>query len=366
MLDIAGVRADRSLHDLGVTLDGGLEELVIMLLEQRGDSVAQGLDVGVDREGDVGTTTQLLRAILNLNREGARQELVVGEIGSQQDQYVGIIHALGCGTVTQQTGHADVEGVVVLDEVLAAQGVTDRGLKLVGQGQDLVMGTLDAGTGENGNLLDVIEKLNELTDVLRVRLGGGTTARDEDRRRSGSLLVGDVAREGHDRDGAARDSMANGRVDDARCLLGSRDQLAVVRAFHEEAIRVGLLEVAHADLDAGDVGGDGQNRDLGTVCVEQTIDEVQVARTTGTCADSQLAGQSCLGSSGEGRSLLMTNVDPVDTALDRTAGPANCINDGVQGVTDDAVDPSHPRIEELLDELFGNIHERDLHGTDDI
>ena len=84
------------------------------------------------------------------------------------------------------------------------------------------------------------------------------------------------------------------------------------------------------------------------------------------CADSQLAGQSCLGSSGEGRSLLMTNVDPVDTALDRTAGPANCINDGVQGVTDDAVDPSHPRIEELLDELFGNIHERDLHGTDDI
>ena len=129
---------------------------------------------------------------------------------------------------------------------------------------------------------------------------------------------------------------------------------------------MGLLEVAHANLDAGDVGGDGQNRDLGAVCVEQTIDEMQVARTTGACADSQLAGQSCLGSSGEGRSLLMTNVDPVDTALDRTAGPANCINDGVQGVTDDAVDPSHPRIEELLDELFGNIHERDLHGTDDI
>ena len=72
VLDIAGVRADRSLHNLGVTLDGGLEELVIMLLEQRGDSIAQGLDVGVDREGDVGTTAQLLRAVLNLNREGAR------------------------------------------------------------------------------------------------------------------------------------------------------------------------------------------------------------------------------------------------------------------------------------------------------
>ena len=43
-----------------------------MLLEQRGDSIAQGLDVGVDREGDVGTTAQLLRAVLNLNRESVR------------------------------------------------------------------------------------------------------------------------------------------------------------------------------------------------------------------------------------------------------------------------------------------------------
>ena len=39
------------------------------------------------------------------------------------------------------------------------------------------MSTLDAGTGEDGDLLDVIEKLDELTDVLRVWLGGGTTAR---------------------------------------------------------------------------------------------------------------------------------------------------------------------------------------------
>ena len=40
------------------------------------------------------------------------------------------------------------------------------------------MSTLDAGTGEDGDLLDVIEKLDELTDVLRVgtKTGDGAAA----------------------------------------------------------------------------------------------------------------------------------------------------------------------------------------------
>ena len=66
------------------------------------------------------------------------------------------------------------------------------------------------------------------------------------------------------------------------------------------------------------------------------------------------------------RGLLVPNMHPVDATLDGAARFTNRINDRVKRVTDDAVDPSHPRIEELLDELFGNIHERDLRGTDDI
>ena len=67
VLDVAGIRADRGLHDLGVALDCGLKELIVMLLQQRGDGVAKGLDVGVDREGHVGATSQPLRTVLDLS-----------------------------------------------------------------------------------------------------------------------------------------------------------------------------------------------------------------------------------------------------------------------------------------------------------
>jgi hypothetical protein len=37
------------------------------------------------------------------------------------------------------------------------------------------------------------------------------------------------------------------------------DEFAVVAALEEEVVGVGLLEVAGADLGAGDMGGDGKD-----------------------------------------------------------------------------------------------------------
>ena len=160
--------------------------------------------------------------------------------------------------------------------------------------------------------------------------------------------------------------MADGRIDDARSLLRGTDQLAVVGALHEETVWMSLLEVTHADLDAGDVGGDGQHRYLGTVGIEKAINKVEVARPAGARTYCKLTGQGRLCGRRKCRGLLVPNMHPVDATLDGAARFTNRINDRVKRVTDDAVDPSHPRIEELLDELFGNIHERDLRGTDDI
>ena len=42
------------------------------------------------------------------------------DVGAEQEQQVGILHALGGRTVPQQAGHADVIGIVVLNELLAA------------------------------------------------------------------------------------------------------------------------------------------------------------------------------------------------------------------------------------------------------
>ena len=356
LLDVARVGADRGLHDLGVALDRLLEELVVMLLESGQDGLDEGLDVGADREGDVGATSELLRVVLHLDGEGVGQELVVREVGAQQDEHVGIVHALGGSTIAEQTGHAHVERVVVLDEVLATQRVTDRGLELVRQGQDLVVGTLDTGTGEDGNLPGVVEELGQLLDVLWVGGENGTTEWHIERGRCGGLLIGDVTGQGDDRDGLVGHGVANGAVDDTRCLIGGGDELAVVRALQEETIRVGLLEVVRTDLDAGNVRGDGQHRGLGALGVVQTIDEVKVARAAGTRAHGKLASELSLGGSGEGGCLLVTHVHPVDTALGGSTGLAYGVDDGIERVPDDAVDTAHSRIQQLVDELFGNVH----------
>src|SRR6267154_2649745 len=79
---------------------------------------------------------------------------------------------------------------------------------------------------------------------------------------------------------------------------------------------------------------DGQHRDAVAVAVVEAVDQVQVARATGTSTDSERAGEVGLGPGCEGRRLLMTNMYPLDLAL-----AAKCIGQPVQAIADDAVNP---------------------------
>ncbi len=79
---------------------------------------------------------------------------------------------------------------------------------------------------------------------------------------------------------------------------------------------------------------DGQHRDAVAVAVVEAVDQVQVARATGTSTDSERAGEVGLGPGCEGRRLLVTNMHPLDLAL-----AAKCIGQPVQAVADDAVNP---------------------------
>src|SRR5216684_6230150 len=79
---------------------------------------------------------------------------------------------------------------------------------------------------------------------------------------------------------------------------------------------------------------DGQHRDAVAVAVVEAVDQVQVARATGTRTDSERAGEVGLGPGCEGRRLLVTNMHPLDLAL-----AAKCIGQPVQAIADDAVNP---------------------------
>ena len=304
------------MHDLRVLLDLGLQEGIGAASAQVGEEcLDEGLDLRVDREADVCAAAQLLGVRVHLNGRGVRQELVVGEVGAQQDQHVGVVHALGGRAVAQQARHAHVEGIVVLDEVLAAQRVADRCLECIRQGDDLVVSSLDTGASEDSDLVGLVQERCGLFNIG----GVGSKCRGARGRVGGDVLngleVGDVAGQGDDRDAAQANSVADRRVHGARRLRRGGDELVVDRALLEDAVRVSLLEVHRADLNARDVRGDGEDRCARSVRVVQAVDEVQVARAARACAHGELARELSFGRRCERRRLLVAHVDPVDAAL---------------------------------------------------
>ena len=150
--------------------------------------------------------------------------------------------------------------------------------------------------------------------------------------------------------------MADCGVDDTRGLLGGGDELRVDRALVEQTIRVGLLEVGLANLNAGDVRGDRQHRGTRALCVVQAVNQVKVARTAGAGAHGELAGQLRFSRSSEGSGLLMAYMDPVDPTLGGTASLTDGVDDRIEGVSYDAIYPADTGIDELGHELFCDIH----------
>ena len=52
----------------------------------------------------------------------------------------------------------------------------------------------------------------------------------------------------------------------------------------------------------------------------------------------------------------MADVNPVDAALLRAAGLAHGVDDGVERIADNAVDPMDSRVDELGHDLFRDVH----------
>ena len=78
---------------------------------------------------------------------------------------------------------------------------------------------------------------------------------------------------------------------------------------------MGLLKVSAADLMGRDLRGNGENRYAVTVAVVEPVDQVQVTRAAAAGADCETPGEVRLGARGEGRSFLVSHVDPSELVL---------------------------------------------------
>ncbi|GAC1603623.1 MAG: hypothetical protein NVS3B6_14900 [Pseudarthrobacter sp.] len=314
-----------------------------------------GQHVTVDSDVHVGPPPQPVGRPVHLGGAGFRQELVVGKVGAQQDEQVRVLNPFGSGAVAQQAGHPDVEGVVVLDEVLAAERVADRRVDQFRERNQFVVGALHAGTGEDRHSPRLVDRIGQLLHAGGVGRQRGAPERGRQRRRCGRFQARDIAGAGYDGDTPEAECMLDGAVHHTRCLLGGAHHFRVDGAFVEKPVRMGFLEEAAADLLAGNVRGDGQHRSSRPVRVVQAVYQVQVAGPAGSGADCEFPRQLGLGRSSEGGGLLVPDVDPVDPAGLGTSRLPDGVDDRVQAVAHNPIDPLHPGSLELLDELVGEF-----------
>ena len=165
-----------------------------------------------------------------------------------------------------------------------------------------------------------------------------------------------VPRDDHDGDAAESDRGTDGDVEGAGHLGRVGHHLAVDAALAEELLGMGLLEVAAADLGAGDLRGDREHRYPRAVAVEEAVDQVEIAGTAASRADREATCQVRLGARGEGGRLLVAHVDPVDlTPLPEGFG------DGVETVAHHPVDAAYAGgLQGLGEEIGDGV---DAHGT---
>ena len=295
---------------------------------ERWQEGAEGrLDVPDEALVDSRAPTELLTADVDLDDPRVRRkELLVRKVRPQHQQDVAVHHRVVAGRESEQPGHADVKRVVVLDELLAAHRMHDRGVQPPRGLDQLRMRTGAAGSAQDRDPLRVIERLGQRRDFVI----GGTHARRrlwkvQARAVFDGIPERDVSRQGDHRNTAPHECGLHGDLEDAGHLLRLRHQLTVVTALREQMLRVRLLKVAAADFVARNLRGDGEHGDTTTMTVVEPVDQVEIPGTAASGADRQPPGEMRLRTSGERRGFLVSHVNPSHALVS-----ANRVRDSVE------------------------------------
>ena len=314
-------------------LQAFVEEAALLAgFEQRQERLEGGDHVADHAEIDGVAAAQVTAIAVDLDQGGLlRIELRPGEVGAEQQEGVALGHHVEAGLDPEHTGHAHVEGVVVLDEVLGPRRVRDGRLEAVGEGHQQVVGALAAGAGVDADLLAVGQQAG---DVLQFGVAGAQHRLREMHRERQVVLhrgLADVGRQDHHRHAAPVERRLAGQGHHPASLFRAVHLLAEHRAAGVDRLEVDLLGKLHAQLRGDDLAGDQDHRRAVALGLVDAVDEVQAARSAGAGAGGQASADVGLGARGEGRRFFVAHVDPLDLAA------MDGVGDMVEGVADDAI-----------------------------
>jgi hypothetical protein len=92
-------------------------------------------------------------------------ELTPGEVAPQQQQCVACHYGVIAARRAEHSGHPDVEGVVVFDEILGPRCMRHRRLQSICQGHDLIVRALAPRTAVNRNPFAPIQDLGDTGEI---------------------------------------------------------------------------------------------------------------------------------------------------------------------------------------------------------
>ena len=137
----------------------------------------------------------------------------------------------------------------------------------------------------------------------------------------------------------------HGDFENAGHLLGVRDEFAVVGTLREEVLGVSLLKIVAADLETGDLRGNGEDRDAAAVAIVKAIDEMEISGTTAAGANGKFSGEVGVRAGGESGSFFVAHVDPFDLLLFSKG-----VGDAVERISGETVEPLDTGLRESFDQ----------------
>jgi hypothetical protein len=114
-------------------------------------------------------------------------------------------------------------------------------------------------------------------------------------------------------------------------------------AFPKKLIRMRFLEITSTNFLGRDLRCNCENRDTRPVAVKQPVDQMQVARTAATRANSEFAGDMSFRASGKGCSLFVASMNPLDIT-----SFAQGFCQPIQAIADNTINPFYAgRVQDL-------------------
>ena len=95
------------------------------------------------------------------------KELLIREVRANHQQHFAVHHGVIAGRESEQTCHAHIERVVVLDELFSAHRVYDGSLQLAGELNQLVMSSGAARAAKDRYFLRPIQQVREYVESRR-------------------------------------------------------------------------------------------------------------------------------------------------------------------------------------------------------